>query len=64
MQIPNRQFATRIDTKGVKCFAGSQALVAYSLQKSLSDSQFSMVAEEDSADLRYGIVFFQHTSCL
>ena len=32
--------------------AGSQALVAYSLQKSLPDSQFSMVAEEDSADLR------------
>lgn len=32
--------------------AGSQALVAYSLQKSLPTMQFSMVAEEDSADLR------------
>ncbi len=33
-------------------FAGSQALVAYSLQSSLPSMQFSMVAEEDSADLR------------
>ncbi|DBA77012.1 TPA: hypothetical protein ACH3X1_009602 [Trebouxia sp. C0004] len=31
---------------------GSQALVAYSLQSSLPSMQFSMVAEEDSADLR------------
>lgn len=31
---------------------GSQALVAYSLQQSLPDTHFSMVAEEDSADLR------------
>ena len=32
--------------------AGSQALVAYSLQQSLPNVAFSMVAEEDSADLR------------
>lgn len=36
----------------VSMSAGSQALVAYSLQKSLPGAQFSMVAEEDSADLR------------
>ena len=39
-------------------FAGSQALVAYSLQSSLPSMQFSMVAEEDSADLRS-----LHTCC-
>lgn len=31
---------------------GSQALVAFSLQKVLPDAKFSMVAEEDSTDLR------------
>lgn len=31
---------------------GSQALVAFSLQQALPDAKFSMVAEEDSADLR------------
>lgn len=34
------------------CHVGSQALVAFSLQKALPDVDFSMVAEEDSADLR------------
>ena len=47
----------------VLCFAGSQALVAYSLQQSLPDMQFSMVAEEDSADLRYASCWLsQHTA--
>lgn len=48
----NKILDSCLQQKFLHKFAGSQALVAYSLQKSLPHSQFSMVAEEDSADLR------------
>ena len=35
--------------------AGAQALVAWSLQQSLPDQPFAMVAEEDAKDLRYPV---------
>ena len=36
----------------VRSHAGAQVLVAWSLQQSQPGNAFSMVAEEDSADLR------------
>ena len=36
----------------LSCSTGAQALVAWSLQKEMPNLPFSMVAEEDSDDLR------------
>ncbi len=42
-----------VDVESGHMTAGAQVLVAWSLQRSLPNKPFSMVAEEDSADLRY-----------